>query len=112
MLHNCSGNILLFLLDGLLLGVSIVDVDDEQSWNKMWRSAARDVIHVTNISVHLSSHVISAVSVFLVGGGADGAGADIPAEVDEGVGAGAILLSLPHCFLGAYHPFGLLIQPE
>ena len=112
MLHNCSGNILLFLLDGLLLGVSIVDVDDEQSWNKMWQSAACDVIHVTNISVHLSSHVISAVSVFLVGGGADGAGADIPAEVDEGVGAGATLLPLPHCFSGAYHPFGLLIQLE
>ena len=88
-------------------------MENEQSWNKTWQLAARDVIHVTNISVHLSSHMIFAVSVFLVGAGANGAGANIPAEVDEDVGAkvdvgaGAALLPLPCCFFGGIPPLWL-----
>lgn len=85
----------LFFPDGLSPGVSLTNVDDEQSWNNILRSATCDVIHATSLSVCLASHVIFVAGSFLVDAGA-GVGAKAGAE--GGVGPGAVLLPLPYCF--------------
>ena len=87
----------LFFPDGLSPGAGLIDVDDERSWNNTWRSATRDVIHATSLSVRLPSHVIFAVSAFLVGAGAG-------MEVEAGVGPGAVLLPLPRRFFEGIPP--------